>query len=96
MANTDDLNSVSGQNLLLAISKLRTVEEIRDFLGDLLSGPEITKIVNRWQAIELLNNKQNYLDIQKQTGLSSATIAKMSTSLKYGTGILRKILERMR
>lgn len=87
--------TIAGQELVKAMLKLRTSEEIELFLSDILSPKEIQNISNRWHAVTLLSSKNNYLDIQKQTGLSSATVAKMSTSLKYGSGMLKTILERL-
>ena len=84
-----------GQSLLKALTRLRNSEETAEFLGDLLSPKEIQNIVNRWRAVELLDQKESYLDIQRQTGLSSATVAKMSTALKFGTGMLKKVIARI-
>jgi TrpR family transcriptional regulator, trp operon repressor len=90
------LSTPQTQELVKVISKLRTTEEISVFLGDFFSPKEIDNLTGRWQAVSQLSQKHNYLDIQKQTGLSSATIAKMSNALKYGSGILSKLIERMR
>lgn len=90
------LASPAGQQLSKAISKLRTPEEISLFLADFFSQTEQRNLIGRWQAVQLLSDKRNYLDIQKETGLSSATIAKMSNAYKYGSGILPKLLTRLR
>lgn len=82
--------------LAKAISKLRTPEEVELFLKDFLSASEQIHFANRWQILQKLIDKQNYQEIQKETGQSSATIAKMSTALKYGSGVLAKVFERLR
>jgi TrpR-related protein YerC/YecD len=81
--------------LAKAINRLRTVEETASFLLDLLTPGEVGNLVGRWRAVQMLSSKQNYLDIQKQTGLSTATIAKMSNAMKYGTGTFAKIIDRL-
>lgn len=88
------MNNIS--ELAKAISKLRTTEEVELFLKDFLSPSEQNHLGNRWQILSKLSSKQNYQEIQKETGQSSATIAKMSTALKYGSGIIAKIFERLR
>lgn len=89
------LESEKGMRFTRALTRIRTEQEAKEFLSDLMSGPELKNLANRWESVELLYRKESYLDIQKRTGLSSATIAKMSTALKYGTGILNKIVERL-
>lgn len=89
-------SSDEGEQLLKAFTKLRTPEETAAFLTDMLSPSEIRNVIRRWQALSMLEQKENYLDIQKRTGLSSATIAKMSTAMQYGTGIIRELFTRLK
>lgn len=73
---SDDLYSV--------ILKLANLDEARRFFRDLLTQQEITEFGKRWKAAQMLNNKISYTEIEKETGLSSTTIARISKWLSNG------------
>jgi TrpR-related protein YerC/YecD len=75
--------------------KLRNVEEIKTFLQDLLTKSEQISIASRLQIAEMLNAGTPYSQIQRETGASSATIAKVSDNLKYGHDGFKLALERL-
>lgn len=81
--------------LVKALHKSRTPNETTDLLKDLLSPHELDNIAKRWEVAMLLRDKHSYHEIRRRTGLSSATIAKVSTALQHGSGMLRKIIERL-
>jgi TrpR-related protein YerC/YecD len=84
-----------GQDFLKALTKLRSTEEVAEFFSDMFTPAEARTFVSRWKAATMLYQKTPYLDIQKETGLSSATVARVSQAIQYGTGGLIKILERL-
>jgi TrpR-related protein YerC/YecD len=92
--NTEDLNkrlTALSQTLL----KLRNVEEINSFLQDLLTKSEQVSIAARLQIAEMLNEGLPYSQIQRETGASSATIAKVSDNLKYGKDGFKIAIDRL-
>ncbi len=74
------------QELYQAILKLESLEEAKRFFRDLLTEAEIEEFGNRWIAAQRLSDKVSYLKIAEETGLSSATIARISKWLTQGMG----------
>lgn len=89
--NKDDLSL-----LAQAFLKLRNIDEIRLFLKDLLSNSEQESIASRVIIAQMLEQGLPYTQIERETGASSATIAKVSENLKYGNDGYKLILERLR
>jgi len=82
-------------NLLSALLILKNARELKRFLRDLLTEQEILEFSRRWQAAKMLNNNVPYPIIEKETGLSSRTIARVSKWLSNGTGGYKLVLKRM-
>lgn len=89
--NNDDLAL-----LAQAFLKLRNVDEIKQFLKDLLSNSEQKSIASRITIAQMLEQGLPYTQIERETGASSATIAKVSENLKYGNDGYKLILERLK
>lgn len=92
-------NETSHQNLELlaqALLKLRNTEEIKIFLKDLLSNAEQESIAARVNIASMLDQGVPYTQIERETGASSATIAKVSENLKYGNDGYKLIIERLK
>jgi len=83
--NTDELIEV--------LFLLPNTREAKSFLRDLLTEKEIIEFGNRWKAVRMLDEKVPYVAIEKETGLSSTTIARISKWLKQGMGGYKKTLE---
>lgn len=90
------LESDDVQMLFDAILKCRTKEELMKFLRDLMTMREIETFSLRLQAVRMLDEGISYLEIERLTGLSSATIARGSEYLKYGNGGYRIVLDRLK
>ena len=73
-------------DLYKVFTKLNTKEEVELFLIDLLTPQERDELSRRWAAAKMLNQQLSYLQIEKETGLSSTTIARVSKALKEGGG----------
>jgi TrpR-related protein YerC/YecD len=76
-------NTKSKQQLIEAILTLESGDEVKRFLRDLLTENEIEEFSKRLQAASMLAAKVPYSQIEKETGLSSTTIARVSKFL-YG------------
>ncbi|MDD3006715.1 MAG: YerC/YecD family TrpR-related protein [Candidatus Pacebacteria bacterium] len=81
--------------LMGVIMLLKTPEEAEKFFRDLLTEKELIECGNRWKAAQMLRDKESYIAIAKETGLSSTTIARVSKWLGEGAGGYKIILQRM-
>src|SRR3990167_11076945 len=83
------------KQLFEAILKLKTLDECRRFFRDLLTEAEIKEFANRWRVAQMLKNKIDYKTIEKKTGMSSTTIARVQKWLTRGMGGYRFMLKRL-
>ncbi|HRN86555.1 MAG TPA: YerC/YecD family TrpR-related protein [Candidatus Dojkabacteria bacterium] len=81
--------------LVEAISKLKNDDEIEAFLSDILTKSEQQTLTMRLKVAKLLDKGSPYKQIERETGASSATIAKISEYLKYGYDGYRTVIERL-
>lgn len=88
-------NNPTTEDLLKAVLALKNVGEAKRFFRDLLTEQEIIEFAKRWQAAKMLSKKIPYSQIEKETGLSSTTVARVSKWLKKGMGGYRLILKRL-
>jgi len=65
------------------LSKLDDKTEVFNFLRDLLSEKEILEFSNRFKVAQMLEEKVSYKNIEKQTKMSSTTIARISKFLNW-------------
>jgi len=70
--------SKENQRLIQGILALNTENEAERFLRDLMTEKEINEFAKRLKAAEMLTEKRSYSTIEKETGLSSTTIARVS------------------
>ena len=61
-------------NLFKAILSLETVEECYSFFEDACTIQELDSIAQRFEVARLLSQGKSYMDINKLTGASTATI----------------------
>lgn len=83
------------QRFIQAILALDTETEARRFLRDLMTENEIIEFAKRLQIAELLMKKIPYSKIEKETGLSSATIARVSQWLTKGEGGYKIVINKL-
>lgn len=83
-------------DLLRTIVALRTVEEAERFFRDLCTVPELHTMAARWQVVKLLDKDVPYGEIARRTGASTATITRINSWRRFGTGGYRLLLDRMR
>lgn len=84
------------KELFEAISSLKNEEETKKFLRDLLTSAELKEFANRWKVAQMLTEKVAYKEIEKQTGMSSTTIARIQKWLTKGTGGYQFMLARIK
>ncbi len=89
------LNNKKTEDLMKAILALENKQEAKMFFRDLLTEKEILELGNRWKAVQMLDAKKTYSEIEKETGLSSTTVARISKWLQNGTGGYGLMLNRI-
>lgn len=82
-------------DLTSAVLSLKTRNEARRFLRDLLTEKELIEFGNRWKTARMLAKNIKYTEIEKETGLSSTTVARVSKWLSKGKGGYKLILKRI-
>ncbi len=80
--------------LFSAILSLRTLEECYKFFEDALTEKEILDIAQRLKAAKMLRSGSSYTAVSTATGMSTATISRVSKALERGAGGYRLVLER--
>lgn len=82
-------------HLYRTILRLSSVEESRRFFRDLLTESEIHEMSQRWKAARMLSQGFPYTAIERETGLSSRTIARVHKWMKQGRGGYAIMLNRL-
>ena len=81
--------------LIGAILAVKTRNEAKRFFRDLLTESELIEFGNRWKAARMLSENILYTKIEKETGLSSTTVARVSKWLNGGKGGYKLILQKL-
>ena len=85
------IRSKSIDRLFETILSLENVEDCYSFFEDICTIKELLDMAQRLDAAFLLDQGPNYQAISQETGLSTATISRVSKCLKYGTGYRQAI-----
>lgn len=83
------------QRFFAAVLKLKSIEDCEAFFDDVCTIKEVENMSSRLEVAFLLNDGMNYLDIAKQTGVSTATISRVSKCLNYGPGGYKLAIDRL-
>jgi TrpR-related protein YerC/YecD len=83
-------------SLFRAILKLNNLSEAQRFFRDLLTEKEILEFAQRWKVAKMLFAGKAYADIEKETGMSSTTIARIHRWLKKGTGGYKSMIKKQK
>ena len=81
--------------LFQAILLLKTERECKNFLRDLLTAAELKEFANRFKVAKMLAKKIDYKKIEKETGMSSTTIARISKWLNSGMDGYKLVIKRL-
>lgn len=90
-----DWNTPECKRLVQAFLSLKDANEARRFLRDLLTPEEIGEFAKRFQTAEMLSQQVSYSDIEKKTGLSSTTVARVSKWLNGTEGGYRSVIGKL-
>ena len=80
--------------LFEAILSLQDIDECYKFFEDVCTVKEILEIAQRLKAAKMLKDGRNYAEVCKATGMSTATISRVSKCLEYGDGGYELVIER--
>lgn len=90
-----DWKKIEKRKLLRAVLSLKTEKEAAAFLRDLMTEKEIDEFAKRLKAAEMLTDKTPYTVIEKTTGLSSTTIARVAKWLNGKGGGYKTIINKL-
>lgn len=71
------------------IASIDTPEDCRAFFDDLCTRKEFENMADRVYAARLLMEGQTYNQVMAQSGISSATLSRISRCVQYGKGYSR-------
>ncbi len=80
-------------HLMEVLASLKTPKECYDFMEDLCTIKEIMDMSQRLEVAILLKNGTNYQEINRKTGVSTATISRVNKCLAYGSGGYQFVLK---
>ncbi|MBQ7730031.1 MAG: helix-turn-helix domain-containing protein [Spirochaetales bacterium] len=92
----EKIDTKAAEQFYSAVLKLRTMDECRSFFDDVCTIKELQDLVQRFQVALLLDEGKNYMEISRQTSVSSATISRVNRCLVYGDGGYRTVIKRMK
>ena len=96
MAKNKTWETAASTELFNAILLLDNLTEAKKFLRDLMTESEIKEFSNRWQAAQMLEKKIPYTQIEKSTGLSPRTIARINHWRLKGMGGYKAMLKKIK
>ena len=81
--------------LCRALMSVRSTEECRALLEDLLTIRELQDVTQRMAVVRLLAQGRAYQEIMEKVSVSSTTISRVNRALNYGSGGYRLALSRL-
>ena len=90
----DDWRNESTASLMDAIVRLESRDEAARFFRDLCTRHELEEMTSRWDVVQRLVEGHSYRETHDLTGVSTATITRISQWLRHGTGGYREALEK--
>jgi len=82
-------------NLFNAILQLKNIDECYLFFEDIGTVGEIKALAQRLEVAKMLKEGHKYGDIADATGVSTATISRVSRCLNYGADGYNLVLDRI-
>lgn len=83
------------QRFFKAITLLKTEEECAKFFDDACTVKEVEEMSARLKVAEMLNGGNSYQEVIAQTGISSATISRVSKCLNKADSGYGLIIDRL-
>ena len=87
--------NTENKRLIQAILAIKSEDIAKRFLRDLMTEKEIDEFSKRFKAAEMLMGKIPYSSIEKETGLSSTTVARVAKWLRGKEGGYRIIINKL-
>ena len=88
-------NKQTVERLFRAILSLENLEECEKFFDDAFTIQEIESIAQRFDVACRLCEGKSYVQINAETGASTATICRVSKCLNYGDGGYKIAIDRI-
>ncbi len=86
---------IRAENALFeVIVNMQNVSECRNLFKDLCTPAELQALIDRWQAVELLQQGLSYRKIHDMTGISVTTIGRVARFLTDGSGGYANAIEK--
>lgn len=86
---------IAPDRLYRALLSLKTPDESRAFLEDILTPGELEDVVQRLEVAHVLAQGGTYEAAAQQTGASATTISRVRRALYRGAGGYRIVLDRL-
>ena len=83
-------------NLFKAMLSFESVEQFYSFFDDVCTITELRDMAQRFEVAKMLEEGSNYQKIAGATGVSTATISRVSRCLNYGNGGYKTALEKLK
>ena len=87
--------AIHSEKLYSAILSLKTIDECAAFFEDICTIQELQSLQQRLEVAIALSQGNSYVDVNKSTGASTATICRVSKALNYGDGGYKTVIERL-
>ena len=81
-------------DLYKAITDIESVEECKALFDDLCTYKEVEQMAQRLRAAKLLLDGMTYNEVISQTGISSATLSRVSKCVNHGSDGYKKAVEK--
>ena len=82
------------QELYTAFLSLETEEECENFLSDLCTIKELQSMAQRLKAAKMLLEGKTYNEVIESTDISSATLARVSKCVRYGSSGYASVIQK--
>ena len=82
--------------LIRAILNMENAEQLYSFFEDVCTINEFKDMAQRFEVALMLEEGKNYQQIAAKTGVSTATISRVSRCLNYGNGGYRCAMENLK
>lgn len=92
----NNLTTREVKQLTRAFASLNSPEQVLTLLRDLFTAEEIEEFSRRLEAARLLSEGKTYREVASLTGMSTATVTRISRWLHHGTGGYRHVLQELR
>ena len=89
-----DIHTKEVDDLFDAIVSLKDRDECYKFFKDVLTVKEILDTAQRLKAAKMLRANCSYIEVSPETGMSTATISRVSKALERGEGGYELVISR--